>query len=349
MPKASVLMSVYNGESYLRRAIDSVLSQTYRDYEFIIVDDASTDATPRIIGSYRDPRVRVIRNEHNVGLTRSLNKAIYTATGKYIIRMDADDVSLLGRFEKQVRYMESHPQTGVCGSWMRLIGAAGGYTVTMPTDDAAIRCYLLFNTYLAHPTVIIRRNLFDNGLCYDATFDRAQDYELWSRAADVTRFANYPEALLLYTTYESGRRRVHQEMQVESNMRVHKALLGRLGITPTQQELDLHLLIGRAEPMRSTDAVFKAHLWLKKIYAANLETDMYDVESFSTMLSRQWYRICTASALLGRDVWRCYKESTFSMNRSVVWRERKALQVQCMLQVSRGHRLSKIFKYIRSA
>lgn len=130
MPEISVVLSVYNDAKYVGVAIESVLAQTFTDFELIIIDDASTDESLSIARDFADERIRIVENEENLGLTKSLNKGISLAQGKYIARMDSDDICLPTRFEKQVAYLDAHPDVGVCGGWVELIGEqAGGKSV----------------------------------------------------------------------------------------------------------------------------------------------------------------------------------------------------------------------------
>ena len=121
-PLVTVLMSVYNGEKYLERAIKSILNQTFKDFEFLIINDGSTDNSVKIIQSFNDLRLRLIHNESNIGLIKTLNKGLKLSNGKYIARMDCDDISLPKRLSIQASFMEKYPEIGVCGSWVKIIG-----------------------------------------------------------------------------------------------------------------------------------------------------------------------------------------------------------------------------------
>ena len=161
MPMISVIMPVYNGEKYLCEAIDSILNQTYTDFEFIILNDGSTDKTEEIILSYDDPRIVYVKNETNLQIVKTLNKGIALAKGKYIARMDADDISLPERFEKQLKFMEQYPSIDVCGTWMRIIDKPK-QVWTYPEKHEEIKAQLLFNTPLSHPTLIIKKSFFND-------------------------------------------------------------------------------------------------------------------------------------------------------------------------------------------
>jgi len=201
MPKVSVVMSVYNGERYLREAVDSILNQTFTDFEFIIIDDDSTDSTWRILTAYaaKDSRMVLIRNEDNIGLTRSLNRGVAVAGGEYIARHDADDISLPERLATQVSYMELHRPVALISSGVRFIDRAGHkLNAYIPcTDRTVLRWRLLFTNPIRHPTVLWRRELVNNVVGhYDPRFVFAQDYELWVRVADHLEIGALPVALV---------------------------------------------------------------------------------------------------------------------------------------------------------
>ena len=181
MPKISVLMPAYNAEKYITEAIDSVLCQTYTDFEFIIIDDGSTDSTPYIIASYADPRIRYVKNDKNLGIVGALNRGIALAQGEYIARIDADDISLPERFALQVAYMDNNPEVGVCGTAIRLFGEGIEESDRFFSSTAdALKSELLFNSCIAHPTAIIRRRiLLDHDLRYEEAYKGREDYALW--------------------------------------------------------------------------------------------------------------------------------------------------------------------------
>jgi len=152
-PEVTVLMSVYNGSKYLAEAIESILHQSYTDFEFLIINDGSTDLSEKIIKSYNDRRINYIKNNENIGLTRSLNKGLCLARGKYIARMDADDISMPDRFKEQVDFMEKNENVVACGTFIELFGIKTG-KIKYPIKDKEIREKFIFNPPLAHPTAV---------------------------------------------------------------------------------------------------------------------------------------------------------------------------------------------------
>ena len=158
-PLVTVLMPVYNAAPYLREAIDSILNQTYSDFEFLIINDGSTDETESIINSYNDPRIVYLKNETNIKLISTLNKGIELAKGKYIVRMDGDDISLPTRIELQVQFMENNESVGLGGTFIRSFGGAIEGKVGYSTTHEEIKFKLLFDTHFPHPTAIIRKQI----------------------------------------------------------------------------------------------------------------------------------------------------------------------------------------------
>jgi glycosyltransferase involved in cell wall biosynthesis len=198
-------MAVYNGEEYLKEAIDSILNQTFRDFEFLIVNDASTDSTSIILSQYSDPRIRVIDNESNEGLTYSLNLMLAQSCGDYIARMDADDIALPNRLEIQHAFMEMHSKIGICGSFVEsfIQGTKKKQIVRFPETDAGIRAFTFFQSPFCHPTTMFRKKIND-GYClqYSPLYIKSEDYALWVELLKYTQGATIPLVLLKYRRHE---------------------------------------------------------------------------------------------------------------------------------------------------
>lgn len=203
MPKVSVIMSVYNGKSYLPEAIESILHQTFDDFEFIIVDDGSTDGSSGIPDSYskKDSRIKIIRNNRNIGLTRSLNNALRTASGEYIARMDADDISSRDRLEKQVAFLDGNPEFVIVGSNAKVIDDRENVIkeVVIPKDLAQ---RIRKRNYLLHGSLMFRNKTLKELGSYDEEMCYAQDYELLLRISNSHRIGSVDE--FLYTCRQHG-------------------------------------------------------------------------------------------------------------------------------------------------
>lgn len=179
-PQVNVIMSIYNGEKQLRESIESILNQTFTDFEFIIVNDGSTDGSLEIIESYIDSRIQIIDNEENIGLTKSLNKAIKKARGKYIARQDADDISLPTRLELQHEYLEKHPEVALLGTGIYVINEMGDEIEKRIMHPNPKKSLLNGNRFI-HGSVMFRKSVIDEIGAYNETLKYAQDYELWLR------------------------------------------------------------------------------------------------------------------------------------------------------------------------
>lgn len=222
--KISVIMSVYNGEKYLRKAIESVLAQSYSNFEFIIINDGSTDNSLSIIQSFNDSRIKLISRE-NKGLINSLNEGINLAVGKYIARMDADDICDIHRLEKQFDYLEKNADIYLCGTWAKAINEndkiVGEYSYP-PTTSGKIKKYLLFHNAFIHPSVMFKKEIIKKAGIYNGKYRHVEDYELWTRVLRKFQAANLPEFLLYYRINQGGITR-----SKNSEMRT-RALLVRL-------------------------------------------------------------------------------------------------------------------------
>jgi len=202
-PKISVIMSVYNGEAHLTDSIASILDQTFANFEFIIVNDCSTDNSPEIIRSFRDDRIRVINNEKNIGLTKSLNRALKVARAEYIARQDADDISLPDRFKRQLEYMEDHQEVALLGTSIFVIGNDGEILekrIAAPDPGKT----LLRGNRFCHGSVMIRREVLDKTGLYNELFKYSQDYELWLRISKHHKARNLTEPLYKLRFYSGS-------------------------------------------------------------------------------------------------------------------------------------------------
>jgi len=218
-PCVTVLMSVYNAGDYLAQAIQSILEQSFRYFEFLIINDASTDRSREIILSFNDPRIVLVDNDNNIGLTRSLNKGLKLARGKYIARMDADDISMPERLQKQVGFLESHPEYCLVGSYFQLYPSEK--IMRVPVHDEEIRSLMLFRNTFAHPAVMFRKEIVDRyRLYYNEDLLAAQDEELWYRMSKYGKMYNLPEILLQYRVHPDQISSSRQQLQQSISMQI---------------------------------------------------------------------------------------------------------------------------------
>ena len=293
----SVLMSVYNTpEKWLKESIESILNQSFQNFEFVIVLDNPTDGSEQIVQSYAntDKRVHIVKNEDNLGLTRSLNKGLLVSQGRYIARMDSDDIAFRNRLEKQVSYMDNHPETVAVGTQvctaLTVEDAMKKYPVSDWTPDSEVlKIRMLFhNVGISHPTAMIRRSvLTKNGIKYDEKIKKSQDYKLWTDLMQHGKIDLINEVLLMY--------RVH-ERQISADRDKQYYYVGlveleqaeKLTGTLSEEEKGFHKSIGTLEIYN--DDLGGYGRYCEKLVSANNEKRLYDTEKFRREVEYMWCR-----------------------------------------------------------
>lgn len=296
MPAISVLMPVYNAAPFLREAVDSILSQNMKDFEFIIIDDGSTDGSPDIIRGYADPRIRFVSNEANIGLAKSLNKGVQLCQGRYIARMDADDVADIRRLHVQFEFMESNPLCVVCGTAV-IVAGEGGAPWRLGKTDSEIRAWMLFDSPIVHPSAFIRRCvLTENGICYDENFRNSQDYDLWYRLSRYGCLANIDVPLLQY--------RIHAAQTNKSRQRLFaneirgRILVEALGLEPASLPGEYFQIFESPETF-DAPKIDVLMAFFRLMEARNAQSGFVDPVSLRFELLRRLSRIIRQSVKLG--------------------------------------------------
>jgi glycosyltransferase involved in cell wall biosynthesis len=236
-------MSVYNGQRYLRPAVDSVLAQSWRDFEFIIINDGSTDDSGEILRAYaqQDTRIVLIDQERNQGLSRALNAGWQRARGVYVGRQDADDISAPERLQRQVAFLEAHPEIGVAGTLSQVIDAEGQPVASVNyhsglTDNAALQAQLLVDNPICHGSVLMRRSLLAAAGGYSEHVGPTEDYDLWLRLAETTQLANVTPVLYYYRVHPASVGRTRYAQQCFDKARVlEQALRRRFDSVPPER------------------------------------------------------------------------------------------------------------------
>lgn len=242
--KVSVLMPVYNGAQYLQEAIDSILNQTFKDFEFIIIDDGSSDESAEIIrkNADRDKRIVFIKNEQNSGICVTLNKGLGIASGEYIVRMDCDDIALPYRIEHQVLFMDLHPNVGVAGSFIEMFNSnnpTDSHIFKFDVDYRECKADLLFSPCLAHPAAIIRASiLYHYGIEYDDYYRGMEDFYFWWRVSCYSDITNIPEVLLKYRVHRNQvSQKDRNEVFLDKIKKFTKLRISKLNVLVSEEEL----------------------------------------------------------------------------------------------------------------
>ena len=313
MPKVTVLMPVLNSSQYLHSSIRSILGQTFKDFQFLIIDDGSQDGSQDIVRSFQDPRILLVQNESNLGVAATLNKGLALSKTKYIARMDADDISKATRIACQVEMMEREADLDICGSWVRMIDDDGkGQVIRYPTESAIIKSYLLFNNPLAHPSVILRKNsLLRHSLSYDERIGAGQDYEFWSRCAEFCCIKNIPKSLVLWRRHSQGVTNKDFQKSNDTALLVQNRELAKLGLDCDERCLEEHRRIGNGSGMKSCQDLEGALSWLNSIIKLNRSKQQYDEESLLRVSAMVWFRLCMNSSANNVRVFKTYLSSPF--------------------------------------
>jgi glycosyltransferase involved in cell wall biosynthesis len=239
-PMLTVILPVYNAEKFLELAISSVLNQTFKNFELLIINDGSTDESDKIIGSFNDSRIRYTINEENIKLIRTLNKGIDLAKGKYLARMDADDICLPTRFQRQINYLEKNPNVGVCGTHFITFNEDGEEHLTAYSSEShEIKFNLLRDCHFCHPTIMFRKSVLENpSVRYNLTYPHAEDYKLWIELSEKTEFHNIPTPLLKYRHHSNNISKLNEQTQLTASKMIRKEYFQKLGITISGNQLE---------------------------------------------------------------------------------------------------------------
>lgn len=262
----TVVMPVRNGAPHLGAAIRSILSQTVPALTLLIIDDGSTDGSISIARSFADPRIRVVEDGMNRGLAARLNQGLDEAATQFVARMDADDLSLPNRLERQLALMQAYPEVGICGSWYGTFTPETyhGHAI-LPTDHFHMAARTVFDSPIGHPTVVFNMNHMDkHGLRYSQDVQHAEDYDLWERAHPLIRMRNVPEVLLHYRLHSTQVSSCQGTKQREASDGVRKRALERFNIRVTPEELALHCAYAAWDNL-SVDERGRVLEWLREI------------------------------------------------------------------------------------
>jgi glycosyltransferase involved in cell wall biosynthesis len=291
VPLVSIVMAAYNEEKYIHEAIDSILRQTFSDFEFIIVNDGSTDRTEEIILSFSDSRIKYIRNDQNLKLIASLNKGLSLARGKYIARMDSDDISLPERLSIQVQFMEAHPEIGISGAQLIVFGSEDS-TMNYPLEYDDLLLRLLITSCFPNNLVIFRSAIMQrHNLTFTSGYHHGEDYKFWTQWLQVTKGANLPDYLVKYRFHASSVSHKFKDVQRQTRNRIrveYAAQIFQLSENITKELYGFNY-------DRKLEAI-------KKVLLKNKETKRFDRSKLSNTLFYLWYMDSLERVAVDRSV-----------------------------------------------
>lgn len=308
-PRVSVVMTTYNAGRYVRDTIDSILSQTFTDFEFIIIDDCSNDDTVLIIESYRDPRIRLIRNLENKGISATRNIGIDAARGDYLAALDHDDLSLPERLARQVAFLDSHPRAVLVGTAAKLLenGRIRNY-YTPVTEPHLLRWTLFTRCPLIHSSICVRvKTLREYGLQYRQEYHYAEDFDLYHRLAEIGDLACLPERLTIYREHGDNASTRHAETMAQHGrsfmLDVYRKLLGP-NVDPNEVAC-IWKLVTSGGPATNRAEIDIAGAFLTRLLTAFLDQvplEPAQANDIRRAASRTWWRLLQRSAkFLGPD------------------------------------------------
>ena len=325
-PLVTVLMPVYNGAAYLKDAIESILQQTYVDFVFLIINDGSTDDTEKIILSFNDNRIQYVKNAENLKLVNTLNKGLSLVRTKYVARIDADDVSLPERLERQVSYMEQNPDVGVSGTWCRTFGDGNPAVIKYEVANSDICFKQLYQIQIVHPSCIMRMSVLNQlDLVYDESYLHAEDYELFTRLSHITKLANIPEILHLYRKHDEAVSILYKNQQKENSLRIIKREFSTVGVDISDLQAEDFCRLNYQDYGNIQMSAMELKSFLEQLSSANHSSRIFDDCFISEKLSALWFSYCYE---LNCDV-SLYKSSSLSKKLSLIrilkWRIRRIL------------------------
>ncbi|WP_139827968.1 glycosyltransferase family 2 protein [Marivirga sericea] len=296
-PILSIVMPAYNAGAYIKDAIDSVLNQSFRHFELIIINDGSTDETHKIIMSINDERIKYYKNKKNEGLFFTRNRGLSLSEGKYIAMLDSDDIAIQGKFQYQIDFLEKNPDIALLGSSAIIIDENGfetGEVYIQKAPSAAYPSIMLFNNYIIQSSIICKRKIIQK-FGYRPEFPPAEDYDLWVRIAKEYSIYSLQKPLIKYRVHSSSISHTNRDIQINGIKNNYREQLKWLRIDATASEIELHYNIANSTFEGSKDFFKTGRSWLKKIHAQNNKTRIFSSKIFNYILLRMWFKIFVRS------------------------------------------------------
>lgn len=338
LPLVSVLIPCYNVEKYVVESVSSILDQTYTNIELVIINDCSTDGTAQKLEklSLVDHRIKLYHNETNLKLIKTLNKGISLCKGKYIARMDADDISLPTRIEKQVDFLEENTDYSVVSTMFYTFrdGSSKMSLYKNPLKNEELQAALLFRSAICHPAVMIRKTLFTElSLEFEEGYLHVEDYALWSKAIYCTKMANIDETLLNYRVHKSQISSINELRQVENKKEVFKIHCNKLQIPVDDESIDIYASVAECVPKHSTfEYLEQCEKFMILLINKNERLHFCSQDFLLRMLSLHWIRLCANSRLGVNVLNRCFASNLY-IKANYTTQDILFLYIKCILKI----------------
>lgn len=349
-PLVSVLIPCYNVEKYVVEAVSSISNQTYKNLEIIAINDCSTDSTGDLLMQLakQDSRIKIVNNEENLKLIQTLNKGIALCEGEYIARMDADDISLPTRIEKEVGFLEKNRDHDIVSTLFYAFRSENPNKKDLhhsPLLDKELRAYILFKSGVCHPAVMIRKRVFTElGLKFEPEYLHVEDYALWSQAIYKTKIGNINEPLLLYRVHQHQISSLHEALQLENKKKVFKIHCLQLGLPADDDSLDIYASVAECVPSKSSFGyIDKCEQLMLLLIKLNKDKPFCDGEYLLKLLSVHWLRLC-ANSRLGLKVVNRLKKSSLYIEENYTARDFAVFYTKCTFKLK--YKKSLIYKLV---
>lgn len=347
-PLVSILIPCYNVEEYVEESLSSILNQTYSNLEIIAINDCSTDNTGEILNyiATKDKRVKVITNDVNLKLINTLNKGIEFCNGEYIARMDADDISLPTRIEKEVLFLEKNKDHDIVSTQFYAFRSENPSRRDLnhsPTLDKELRAYLLFRSGICHPAVMMRKRMFTElEMKFESEYLHVEDYAFWSEAVYKTKLANLSEPLLLYRVHKHQISSLHEDLQTENKKKVYKIHCRHLGLPVDDDYIDVYASVAECVPAHSSFSYLdKCEAFMLSLVKLNEEKPFCDTVYLQKLLSLYWLRLC-ANSRLGLKVISYMKRSPLYIKENYTSKDFAIFYTKCTFRLK--YKKSLIYK-----
>jgi glycosyltransferase involved in cell wall biosynthesis len=296
-PKVTVFIPVHNRERYIGDAIQSILAQLFQDFDILLIDDGSTDRSVEVMRSFHDPRITIACNEKNLGIPQTRNRGLELARGEYIALLDSDDRARPDRLQKQVDYLDAHPDHVQVGSWCQMMNEQGiplKKIKRQPAHPEAIKAELLFRCCMSNRAIMGRTEILRK-FGYRNDFTRCQDYDLHVRLSSHYKMANIPECLVLGRIHSQQITALTTDLGDAKKREIVSTQLHNFGVSFSPKDLDPHLMLSRMRKMQFTpDASYMrwAEVWFLRLLQANQSARYYEPHVFSKILLNKWAHTC---------------------------------------------------------
>ena len=299
-PSLSIIMLVYNSELFLREAVQSILNQTYADFELIIINDGSSDKSTQILKSFDDSRIEILSNGTNQGIVFSRNKGLANARGKYIAMFDSDDIAAPLKFEKQIHFLENNLEYGIIGSWVETIDSKGkkrGEAHILTAKPEQIPSILFFRNYFINSATVFRKVLVEDSV-YPKGFDIVEDYYLWVYISKKSKVWNLQEFLVEYRIHDNAVTKQDDNLR-KAEKKIFSHLFNELGIPQSQHDFEAHMLIKNNEKIQTKANLKEIDKWINLLYIQNSKVKLYKHKAFLKTLFNRWLKVIRNSKHFG--------------------------------------------------